>query len=281
MLFSFTWEGMRASDNHYLHLTSNLMFALGVSAMVCLVFARTLRTPGVAPRALALVITPLALLAVIVVISRTVLETKSYSAGLAGQSGYLLPGISAALVGAYLLGRRRTTVVAAYIAIAATGVSIAVGFRLPSQEGTNPLYVSAGLAVCCLTMLAAPLLARAGWLTRFLTFLGRRSLLFFFVHYLVILVMPALPYAPLAWIVCLAITVPLMLLLSLANPWLVRWHVSTTPFFWLALFVVELLPGLLHAPNMAQRGLMCAVGVLFALNHAQFRQCAMRLLRRP
>jgi hypothetical protein len=280
MLFSFAWEGMREYESNYLHVTSNLLFALGLAGILCLPFIRMLRAPGLRLRVIPLVVLPLLVLGGVVLIARTALaDAEHISSGLVGQAAYFLPGICAALLGAYVLGRTKRMVLFGALTTATLCASVAAGQSLTTQDGTSSLYVSAGMALCCATLLLAPRLIYLGWFSRALVYLGRNSLLFFFVHYAVIVVSPALPFAPLAWVACFGITLGLMLLLSWANRLVLRSRIAVHPLFWLLLLVVEATPALLPLPSVAQRILMCGVGTVFALNHSQFRLCVALFLR--
>lgn len=186
-----------------------------------------------------------------------------------GQLFSLIPWLGFIFLGNYLYKHKNHS-----IFFIITGALISLYYilvrhqYLESQDPTT-LFLSISFLIYPILISISNLLEKFSHLSGLLIYLGRNSLLFFWLHTFLLYLLPVPLPAYLIWIIILTLSISTIYLLKKANIYTLE-KVSTTLWFWVILIISVFIPKLFNFPLEINFYYFYFVLFIFSLNYHQF-----------
>lgn len=138
-----------------------------------------------------------------------------------------------------------------------------------STQMLTTLFAAMSLIVYSAVVIIAPFLDKIEGISELLNYLGKNTLLFYWVHLFLLFVIGFRLPAPLIWTFVTAVSILLMVSFKRINDYTFS-KIATKSWFWLLLVISVFIPALLHTPLSFNFYYFYILTFIFALNYHYF-----------
>lgn len=249
-LISFAYLGRESA--YYLDLTKvNLIGSLALATIVAVVYKE---------------INGLLILVILLIFDRLLNKINITPTILHGILFSLIPWAGIITLGKYLHKNKKSTIIILVIGFLITAYYLIIKKEHISTQFLTTQFLGVSLLIYSSCVLAAPLIGKIPILSLILTYLGKNTLLFYFLHLFILFTITFKLQAILMWIFILVSSITLMPILKWINRYTFR-RVSSLLWFWVVLMLAVFVPSFLKLPQQFQFYFFSILTIIFALNY--------------
>ncbi len=178
----------------------------------------------------------------------------------------LIPWSGITTLGKYLHKNKKNTLFVFVIGILITFYYLIIKREYITTQFLTSSFLGVSLLIYSFCLLVAPMIGKVPILSLLLTFLGKNSLLFYFLHLFILFTITFKLQAVLMWIFILVSSIIFMLILKSLNHYTLE-RISSLLWFWVVLVSAIFVPLLFKFPQQFQFYFFSILTIIFALNY--------------
>lgn len=183
----------------------------------------------------------------------------------------LIPWAGITTLGKYLYENKKSRIFILMAGLLITFYYVFIKHQTIQDQFLTSLFLGMSLAIYSFITIFADKIGKMPGVSDVLTYLGKNTLLFYWVHLFILFTINLRLPAPMMWIFILVFTIISMMVLKKINHYLLE-KFSKTILFWGIIVLAVFIPPLLHFSQQTQFYFFSALTIIFALNYSQFLQ---------